>query len=107
MSSRKHRLFGLGIVASSSAGLLTLTAMMNSALAYGSGEDIGLVIGGSGTPIPGPAHVEAADDLYLSKVYPNQITEFYQATPDNPYGNGLFTPEGLYPLIGVHTLKFN
>src|SRR5205823_7028940 len=69
--------------------------------------DIGLVMGGSGLPIPGSGYVQLADGLYLNHVYPGQITEFYGATTSNPFGEGLFTPEGLYPLTGVHTLPLN
>ncbi len=107
MSGRKLRLMGLGIVATAGAGLLGLSAMMNSASARA--DDLGLVMGGSGVPIPGPAYVGAADQLYLdnplTKLYPN--LDFYQAAAAPPFGNGLFTPEGLYPLTGVHTLPLN
>ncbi|MGO9034703.1 PE-PPE domain-containing protein [Mycobacterium sp.] len=109
MSGRKLRWLGLGLVATGGAGILTLTAMMNSAFAWG--DDIGLVIGGSELPIPGPGYVEAADGLYLDKLYPDLT--FYQATSTDPalpgfYGNGLFTPEGVYPLFGgVQQLYYN
>jgi hypothetical protein len=53
MSSRKLRWLGLGLVATAAAGVLGLTAMMNSTVAYADGEDIGLVLGASGVPIPG------------------------------------------------------
>lgn len=101
--SGKLRWLGLGLVTTAGTGVLALTAMMNSAFAFG--DDVGLVIGGSGLPIPGSHYVEAADNLFLKNLYPN--LDFYQATPDNPFGNGVFTPEGLYPLTGVHTLLFN
>jgi hypothetical protein len=111
MSDRKLRWLGLGLVATAGAGVLGLTAMMNPTVAYADGEDIGLVIGASGVSIPGSLYVEAADHQYLD----NQFTHFYpdltfyQATPDNPFGNGVFTPEGLYPLTGagVHQLFLN
>ncbi len=118
MSDRKLRWLGLGLVATAGAGVLGLTATMSSALAHADDPitplpipDIGLVIGGSGTPIPGADYVYAANALYLEngpKGVPNypDLT-FFQATPDNPYGEGLFTPEGLYPLTGVKTLVFN
>ncbi|MFZ1162145.1 PE-PPE domain-containing protein [Mycobacterium sp.] len=109
---------GLGMVATAGAGVLSLAAMMNSSYAHADTEDdIGLVMGGSGLPIPGPTYVGAADALYLNNpgiphgpLYPD-IT-FYQATSTDPgspgfFGNGLFTPEGLYPLTGVHTLELN
>ncbi|OBK35598.1 hypothetical protein A5658_09530 [Mycobacterium sp. 1245111.1] len=95
---------GLGMVATAGAGLLSLAAMLNSGNA--NADDIGLVLGGSGTPIPGADYVESAAGHYLFPTYGDGIT-FYQATPENPFGEGLFTPEGLYPLTGVHTLPFN
>jgi hypothetical protein len=107
MSDRKLRWLGLGLVATAGAGVLGLSAMMNPAFARA--DDIGLVMGGSGLPIPGPDYVAAADGLYLDNpattLYPDLT--FFQATPENPFGNGLFTPEGLYPLTGVHTLPLN
>ncbi len=109
MSDRKLRWLGLGLAATAGAGVFGLSAMMNPASARA--DDIGLVIGGSGLPIPGPQYVAAADELYLNNpfthFYPNLT--FYQATPENPFGNGLFTPEGLYPLFegGVHQLYLN
>jgi hypothetical protein len=109
MSDRKLRWFGLGLVTTAGAGILGLSAMMNPAFAHADG-DIGLVMGGSGLPIPGSQYVFAANELYLDNpfhpIYPD-ITSFYQATGTNPFGNGLFTPEGLYPLTGVHTLELN
>jgi hypothetical protein len=85
--------------------------MMNPAFAHAEGDDVGLVIGGSELPIPGPAYVGAADGLYLDNPYTQLYPDltFYQATLANPFGNGLFTPEGLYPLFsgGVHQLYLN
>jgi hypothetical protein len=112
MSNRKLRWLGLGLVATASAGVLGLSAMMNPAFAHADDTDIGLVMGGSELPIPGPTYVEAADGLYLNnpitQLYPDLT--FYQATPaTDGFGNGLFTPEGLYPLFsgGVHQLYLN
>jgi hypothetical protein len=98
---------GLGMVATAGAGFLSLAAMMNSGYAHADGEDVGLVMGGSGLPIPGSEYVQAATGLYLNHIYPGDITSFYGATESNPFGLGLFTPEGLYPLTGVHTLPLN
>lgn len=102
MSQRRFRWLGFGLVATAGAGVLALTSMMNSAFAYG--DDVGLAMGGSGLPIPGPDYVGAANELYID----NPLHSIYPGTtyPD-PYANGLFTPEGLYPLTGVHTLPFN
>src|ERR1700730_7518588 len=57
MSGRKLRLMGLGMVATAGAGFLSLAAMLNSGYAHAEGEDIGLVLGGSGVPIPGSDYV--------------------------------------------------
>lgn len=109
MSGRRARWIGLGLAATAGAGVLGLSAMMNPALGHADDSDVGLVMGGSGLPIPGPEYVGAADGLYLDNpattLYPDLT--FYQATSENPLGNGLFTPEGLYPLTGVHTLPLN
>jgi hypothetical protein len=110
MSNRKLHWLGLGLVSTIGAGVLGLSAMMNPALAHAD-DDIGLVMGGSDLPIPGPTYVEAADGLYLNNpgttLYPDLT--FYQATPANEFGNGLFTPEGAYPLFGggVQQLYYN
>src|ERR1700744_5394179 len=116
MSGRKARVMGLGMVATAGAGFLSLAAMMNSGYAHA--DDIGLVIGGSGLPIPGPDYVVAADTQFLNNqdmlhpLYPD--LSFYQATSTDPtdigfYGNGVFTPEGLFPLgsAGVNQLLLN
>src|ERR1700758_4825059 len=109
MSGRTLRLVGLGMVATAGAGFLSLAAMMNSTAAHA--DDIGLVLGGSGVPISGSDYVESAALHYIFPTYfpsdPNPPIDFYQSTPTNPFGEGLFTPEGLYPLTGVHTLPFN
>jgi PE-PPE domain len=123
MSDRKLRWLGLGLVTTAGAGVVGLSAMMNPAFAYADTvpdlpdpTNIGLVIGGSELPIPGPSYVEAADGLYLdnpgTKLYPDLT--FYQATSTDPsspgfFGNGLFTPEGAYPLFGggVQQLYYN
>jgi hypothetical protein len=118
MSSRKLRWLGLGLVATAGTGVLGLTAMMNPAVAYADGEDIGVVIGASGVPIPGSLYVEAANAQYLDNgpggvpIAPDLT--FYQATSTDPmdpgfFGQGLATPEALYPLgpAGVHQLFFN
>ena len=62
--------------------------------------DIGLVIGGSGTPIPGTAYVDAAHDLYIDRNIPD-------VTEPGVLANGIFTPEGLYPLDGIRVLQLD
>jgi len=85
MTGQRLRWLTAGMLASAGAGVLSLTAMTNSAAAYGDVSPdpadpatIGLVIGPSGVPIPGSEYVQAAAD---------------------PYANGLFTPE--YPVLAV------
>ncbi len=56
------------------------------------GDGTALVFGGSGIPIPPPQYVDAADTLYLQ---PLGFTGTAQSS---------FTPEGAYPLTGVHSL---
>ena len=53
---------------------------------------IGLVMGPSGVPIPGPNYVALADQLYIQ-------LNFLGTTYPNPFANGLFTPE--YPVVSV------
>jgi PE-PPE domain len=116
MLNRKLRWLGFGLVATAGAGVLGLSAMMNPSFARADGEDIGLVIGASGVPIPGPEYVAAADFQYLDNEYTHFYPDltFYGATSTVPsdigfYGQGVFTPEGLYPLTGagVHQLLLN
>ena len=119
MSGSKRRWLGLGLVATAGAGVLGLTPMMHPTVAYADESDIpdiGLVLGASGVPIPGYLYVAAADGQYLDNQYTHFYPDltFYQATSTVPsdigfYGNGVFTPEGLYPLTGagVHQLYLN
>ena len=116
MSSRKLRWPSFGMVATAGAGVLGLTAMMHPTVAHADGEDIGLVIGASGVPIPGPLYVAAADFQYLDNEFTHFYPDltFYGATSTVPsdegfFGIGVFTPEGLYPLTGggVHQLLLN
>lgn len=68
------------------AGAVQLTA----------GEDVGLIVGGSGTPIPPPSYIGPANELYIQRILPG-------ATPQ-----GVFTPEGLSPIYtGVKSLPLD
>src|ERR1700744_3195183 len=59
------------------------------------GDGTALVMGGSTIPIPPQGYLDAVDELYLQ---PRGFTGTVQ---------GLDTPEGLYPLSGVHSLPFD
>jgi hypothetical protein len=111
MSGRKLRWLTAGMFATASAGMLSMTAIMNSAFAFGDPPvppdppDIGLVLGASGLPIPTAPYVDAADKLYINGAAPIQ----FPATYPGVLANGVFTPEGLYPVTsaGVHQLLLN
>jgi PE-PPE domain len=76
--------------------------MLSSGSAHA--DDIGLVIGGSGDPYPGPDYVAAANGLYIDNpLHPNFPGTTYPA----PYANGLYTPEQWYPIEGVHNEYIN
>ena len=80
----RRRGFGATLVAVVSAGVLGLTSFMNPAPVHAS--DIGLIIGGSGTPIPGPDYVDPAYNKFIAPECPTCTKQ------------ALFTPEGLYPI---------
>ncbi|MGB7871962.1 MAG: hypothetical protein WBM01_27500, partial [Mycobacterium sp.] len=54
------------------------------------GDGTALIFGTSGTPVASPGYQEAVDQLYLA---PRGFDGTIQAP---------FTPEGLYPVTGVH-----
>jgi PE-PPE domain/PE family len=60
------------------------------------GTTIGLIMGGSGLPIPPPSYVAAVL---------NYVNHNFDVSLAN--AQALFTPEGLYPLTGVKTLPLN
>ncbi len=62
------------------------------------------IMGGSGLPIPPPDYMEA-----VSKLFIDPATPFFPGQPQFPVDatNGLFTPEGLYPLTGVKSLELD
>jgi hypothetical protein len=65
------------------------------------GTTIGLVMGGSGLPLPNsdiPGYVGLADQFYIHPNFPG-------TTYPDPYANGLFTPE--YPLLSRGPLPLN
>jgi len=99
-----------GVLASAGAGLLTLTSVMTPALAYGDDDTtiIGLVMGGTGQPIPGPAYVNDVSAVYIEPTTPfaGQPT-FPDTTYPGTLANGLYTPEMFSPYTGVNSLPFD
>jgi len=85
-----------------SAGLLAATPMVSAspdlvlrAVQLTAGQDVGLVVGGTGTPIPGPDYIAGAD-AYIQRILPGAISQ------------GVFTPEGGSPIYtGVKSLPFD
>jgi hypothetical protein len=100
----------LGVpLAVTGAALLGLTPMIDSGFAYADSltgvavptdPDIGLIMGGSGQPIPGADFVDAVNSLYVQPNFPGTS---YPGT----LADGLVTPEDLYPLTGVHSLPLD
>jgi PE-PPE domain-containing protein/PE family protein len=66
-----------------------------SAGARGAAADVALIMGPSGFPVPPLPYLDAANKLYVQVLHPG-------ATP-----LPLTTPEGLYPVTGISTLKLN
>jgi hypothetical protein len=60
------------------------------------GTTIGLIIGGSGLPIPPPSYVTATL---------NYVNQHFNVLPAN--AQALFTPEGFYPVTGIKTLTID
>jgi hypothetical protein len=60
------------------------------------GTTIGLIIGGSGLPIPPPSYVSAVL---------NYVNHNFNVLPGN--AQPLFTPEGFYPITGIKTLTID
>ena len=87
MSGRTLRLMGLGMVATAGAGFLSLAAMMNTGYAHA--DDIGLVLGGSGTPIPGRTTWSPPPCTTFPDLRP--ADHFYQPTPDDPFSARAFS----------------
>jgi hypothetical protein len=98
MLSRSSRWLGFGLVATAGTGLLALTAMMNAAFAYG--DDVTLVIGGTGLQIPNPptSFVTDGTNNFVSPNFPGFTSADAQ---------GLYTPEQLFPLTGVNSLTLD
>ncbi|HEU0190308.1 MAG TPA: PE-PPE domain-containing protein [Mycobacterium sp.] len=105
MTDHRFRWLTAGLVTGGGVGLLTLTAALHSAFAYGAPltapplpppiPDITQVMGPSGVPIPDQSFVDAVNSLYLQPNLPGTVPEV------------LFTPEGLYPLTGVKSLPLD
>lgn len=98
MSSRNLRWLGFGLLVSAGAGLLTLTSVINASYALAQTADaaaeetIGLVMGPSGDPIPGPEYVEVANGLYITNPLSTSVLPFADTTYPGVLANGLFNP---------------
>lgn len=102
----KSVLYPTAAIAVAAAGVVApavapaLSDVREYAVRLTAGDTVGLVIGGSGTPIPGTDYVNAANDLYIARNFPD-------TTYPGVLAHGLFTPEGLYPLDGINVLRLN
>jgi hypothetical protein len=101
-SLRAYATAGVALVGASFIGV-TPTAPAPSdiqarAVQLAAGEDVGLIVGGSGTPIPSENddYVQDANDLYIQLILPGATS------------HGVFTPEGLEPIYtGVKSLPLD
>lgn len=117
MPGRNLRWLVVGLLAGSGAGILAATSTMTAAPALADvaaaadpvpfDPSIGLIMGGSGLPIPGTDYVDAAQLLYLDQPFIPTGGNFPGVETPGVLANGLFTPEGFYPLTGVKTLPVN
>ncbi len=87
MARQRLRWLVAGTLASGGAGLLTLTAMMNSAFAFGA-SGTALIMGGTGNPTPDPTYVTDVNENYIQLI---PSTEGYTPVPQ-------FTPEQFFPV---------
>jgi hypothetical protein len=91
MVTRGCRGLGLGVSAIAAASVLGLTSMTRPAVAFA--EDVALIMGGTGLPVPPQSYVDAVDQLYLvPKGYGGYTAQ------------GLTTPEQGYPITGVNSI---
>lgn len=91
-------LAGAVVVAAASVLSSTLASTLKTVaaeVALLADDGVSLIMGGSGTPIPGEDYIDSLVDKYLE---PNG----YDFDPQ-----GLFTPEGLYPFTGVKNLPLD
>lgn len=123
MTSRKLRWLTVGLLSSAGAGLLSLTSITSSPVASAdaptppgnppfpdSSVSYVELMGGSGTPIPqegfGGAYMGDVFSRFLAPNFPS--LNFDSPCPSAPCDvNGLFTPEGLYPLTGIKDLTLD
>lgn len=107
MTLRGFRSLGVVLLAIISAVTLGVTSTVRPAwvaalktvtaeAALLAGDEVALIMGGSGLPIPGEDYIQALFEKYL---VPNGLVGY---DPE-----GLFTPEGLYPLTGVKSLPLD
>lgn len=114
MTSRRFR--SLGVVLSAIVGVIVLGASSTSTPVLSSrlktvsagvklldAETVGLVMGGSGTPIPSSEFINGVLERYdpTAPIFPGQ--PFFPVDKVDP----VFTPEGLYPTTGVKSLEFD
>ncbi|SRX92702.1 PPE family protein PPE28 [Mycobacterium tuberculosis H37Rv] [Mycobacterium shimoidei] len=123
MTGGTLRWLTVGLLSTAGAGMISLTSMTGSAIAFADAptppgeppfpnENVSWVelMGGSGTPIP----QEGFNGAYMADVFTRFIqpnfpsVNFDSPCPSAPCDvNGLFTPEGLYPLTGIKDLTLD
>lgn len=87
-------LVGVGLLAATPAAPAEASPQFR-AVALAAGEDVGLVVGGTGTPIPSQDYIDGAN-AYIQRILPGAVPQ------------GVFTPEGGSPIYtGVKSLPFD
>ena len=95
MTDRRIRSGWFGALATTSAGLLSLTSAMTPASAYADDTTLPFeVVGGSGNPLPDDSWVDAVQSLY----FPATALFDGQPTYADVDASALYTPEEFYPL---------
>lgn len=98
MAGGRLRGLGCGLAASAGTSLLALTSIINAAFACG--DDVTLVLGGTGLGIPNPppSFIIGGTDKFVTPNFPG-------FTSTNAHG--VYTPEQLYPLTGPDSLTLD
>ncbi|MEB3063177.1 PE-PPE domain-containing protein [[Mycobacterium] zoologicum] len=87
-------LVGAGLLAAVPAAPAAASPQFR-AVALAAGQDVGLVVGGTGTPIPSQDYIDGAN-AYIQRILPGAVSQ------------GVFTPEGGSPIYtGVKSLPFD
>jgi PE-PPE domain/PE family len=92
----------LGGSTGAAGGGSAVTGAVNMVKAAAADPTFTVVIGGSGNPIPVQPYINDVVDRFITNSFGGLLPNLTPGTVQ-----GLFTPEGLYPLLGVKELTLN